>query len=206
MSNVFVKQSLSLKSGDKFKIKSAGSWDINFGGGITNLMPNMWMSGAPNGKNIVVYKGGTYDIYFDSINERIYLMEEGVDYTTANRQTEDGEDPSLSDVSWGLCGTHNNWGNDGGGKDTKLVWDETIGLYVALNAKLTGEFKVRANNKWGDDYGSNCQVFVNKEEGVPMTKSGGNCIVVSGTYDVYFDLANKLIWVRTPGSAAPINQ
>lgn len=206
VSNVFVKQSLSLKSGDKFKIKGAGSWDINFGGGITNLMPNMWMSGAPNGKNIVVYKGGTYDIYFDSINERIYLMEEGVDYTTANSQTEDGEDPSLSDVSWGLCGTHNNWGNDGGGKDTKLVWDETIGLYVALNAKLTGEFKVRANNKWGDDYGSNCQVFVNKEEGVPMTKSGGNCIVVSGTYDVYFDLGNKLIWVRTPGSAAPINQ
>ena len=202
VSNVFVKQSLSLRSGDKFKIKSAGSWDINFGGGITNLMPNMWMLGAPGGKNIVVYESGTYDIYFDSINERIYLMREGVDYTTATQQTENGQDPSLADVSWGLCGTHNNWGNDGV-KDTPLVWDETIGLYVALKAKLTGEFKVRANNSWGNDYGSNSWVYADDYYGTSMTKSGGNCIVVSGTYDVYFDLANTLIWVRTPGSEAP---
>ena len=198
--NVFVKPSLELKAGDKFKIKGVGSWSVNFGGGITNLMPNMWMSGAPGGKNIVVSKKGVYDIYFDSVHERIYLMKEGVDYTTAAEQDYNGDDPSLAEKSWGLCGTHNNWG---GSPDIPLEWDETMGLYVAYGAELTEEFKVRANNKWGDDYGSDSRITIDSEEGEPMIKSGGNCRITPGTYDVYFDLSNKLIWVRTPGSDAP---
>ena len=201
--NVFVKPSLALKAGDKFKIKSVGSWSVNFGGGITNLMPNMWMSGAPGGKNIVVSKKGVYDIYFDSVGERIYLMKEGVDYATAIEQAYNGDDPSLDAVSWGLCGTHNNWGSS---PDIPLEWDEMMGLYVAYGAEFTEEFKVRANNKWGDDYGSNSRIIVDSEEGEPMTKSGGNCRITPGTYDVYFDLSSALIWVRTPGSAAPTKQ
>ena len=200
VANIFVKQNLALKAGDKFKIKGAGSWNVNFGGGITNLMPNMWMSGTPGGKNIVVSKNGVYDIYFDSVDERIYLMKEGVDYTAAAEQDYNGDDPSLAEKSWGLCGTHNNWG---GSPDIPLEWDEAMGLYVAYGAELTEEFKVRANNKWGDDYGSDSRITIDSEEGEPMIKSGGNCRITPGTYDVYFDLSNKLIWVRTPGSAAP---
>ena len=196
--NIFVAQGLTLEKGAKFKIKGVGSWDVNYGGGINNLMPNMWMTGVYSGKNIAIAKSGTYDIYFDSTNEYIFLMEEGVDYTTATKQIVDGQE----EVSWGLCGTHNNWGNDGV-KDIVLTWDQTTGLYVAYNATLTGEFKVRANNAWGNDYGSNKWVIVDDKNGQQMTKSGGNCKVTSGTYDVYFDLSNTLIWVRTPGSSAP---
>ena len=200
VANIFVAQGLELEEGAKFKIKGVGSWNVNFGGGINNLMPNMWMTCVDSGKNIAIAKSGTYDIYFDSQNEYIYLMEEGVDYTTATKQSVDGEES----ISWGLCGTHNNWGNDGI-KDIVLAWDPTIGLYVARNATLTGEFKVRANNAWGNDYGSNSTVVVNDSEGESMTKSGGNCRCQSGTFDVYFDLANRLVWVRTPGSSAPTN-
>ena len=198
VANIFVAQGLELEEGAKFKIKGVGSWNVNFGGGINNLMPNMWMTCVDSGKNIAIAKSGTYDIYFDSQNKYIYLMEEGVHYTMATKQSVDGQES----ISWGLCGTHNNWGNDGI-KDIVLTWDPTIALYVAYNATLTGEFKVRANNAWGNDYGSNSTVVVNDNEGKPMTKSGGNCKVSSGTYDVYFDLSNALIWVRTPGSAAP---
>ena len=200
VANIFVAQGLELEEGAKFKIKGVGSWNVNFGGGINNLMPNMWMTGVESGKNIAIAKSGTYDIYFDSQNGYIYLMEEGVHYTMATKQSVDGEES----ISWGLCGTHNNWGNDGI-KDIVLAWDPTIGLYVARNATLTGEFKVRANNAWGNDYGSNSTVVVNDNEGKPMTKSGGNCRCQLGTFDVYFDLANRLVWVRTPGSSAPTN-
>ena len=200
VANIFVAQGLELEEGAKFKIKGVGSWNVNFGGGINNLMPNMWMTCVDSGKNIAIAKSGTYDIYFDSQNEYIYLMEEGVHYTMATKQSVDGEES----ISWGLCGTHNNWGNDGI-KDIVLAWDPTIGLYVARNATLTGEFKVRANNAWGNDYGSNSTVVVNDNEGKPMTKSGGNCRCQLGTFDVYFDLANRLVWVRTPGSSAPTN-
>ena len=202
--NIFVKEGLTIKAGEKFKIKSVGSWDKDYGAGVNNLMPNVWMKAVAKGSSIMVVKSGTYDIYFDSTNERIYLMENGIYYTNATEQTKNGEDPQQSDVSWGLCGTHNNWGNSGT-KDTVLTWDSTIGLYVARNATLTGEFKVRADNAWGNDYGSNSTVVVNNNEGEPMTKSGGNCRCQSGTFDVYFDLANRLVWVRTPGSSAPTN-
>ena len=203
--NIFVTRGLTINAGDKFKIKSVGSWDIDFGGGVTNLMPNVWMVGVYKGSSIMVAKSGIYDIYFDSVNEFIYLMEEGVHYTNAIEQTNNGENSETSDISWGLCGTHNDWGRDGN-KDYVLTWDQTIGLYVAYNVTLTGEFKVRADNSWGNDYGSNGWVYFDDYYGAPMTKSGGNCICVSGTYDVYFDLSNALIWVRTPGSEAPINQ
>jgi hypothetical protein len=129
-------------------------------------------------------------------------MKEGVDYKTAIEQSANGAAPDLSGASWGLCGAHNNWGNSGT-KDTQLVWDVTIGLYVAKNAKLTGEFKVRANNSWGEDYGCGGTITVNATAGKAMSRGGGNCKVSSGTYDVYFDLATKKIWVKTPGSAAP---
>lgn len=196
--NLFVKPSLELKSGDKFKIKEVGSWNVNFGGGITNLMPNMYMKGHSGGSNIAVMERGTYDIYFDSVGGIIYLMKEGVSYTTAMEQTKDGIIPP----SWGLCGTHNNWGYP----DIELIWDDTIGLYVAYDAQLTGEFKVRANNSWGEDYGCGDTITVNDAAGKAMTRGGGNCKVASGTYDVYFDYTDKLIWVRTPSSAAPTKQ
>ncbi|MBO5890377.1 MAG: hypothetical protein J6Q28_02975, partial [Alistipes sp.] len=74
---------------------------------------------------------------------------------------------------------------------------------VAYDAQLTGEFKVRANNSWGEDYGCGGTITVNDAVGKSMSRGGGNCKVTSGTYDVYFDYTDKLIWVRTPGSAAP---
>ena len=126
-------------------------------------------------------------------------MTEGTDYATATEQSANGAAPDLSGASWGLCGSHNNWS----APDTKLEWDGTIGFYVARNAKLTGEFKVRANNSWGEDYGCGGTVTVNATAGKAMSRGGGNCKVASGTYDVYFDLTGKKIWVRTPGSAVP---
>ena len=198
--NLFVRKSLTLNAGDKFKIKTVGSWDKDYGSSVTNLMPNVWIIGVCYGNSITVANSGTYDIYFDSVYELIYLMEKGVDYTYAIEQTN-----KPSDVSWGLCGTHNDWGRDGN-KDYELTWDQTIGLYVAYNVTLTGQFKVRADNSWGNDYGSNSWVYVDDYYGTPMIKSGGNCWCESGTFDVYFDFSNALIWVRTPGSEAPINQ
>ena len=46
-------------------------------------------------------------------------------------------------------------------------------------------------------------ITVNATAGKAMSRGGGNCKVASGTYDVYFDLSGKKIWVKTPGSAAP---
>lgn len=198
-SNIFVAKSVAIEAYKEVKIKKVGSWDTNFGGGINYLNSNIWTKVHSGGSNLSIVNAGVYDIYFDKANERIYVMNEGVSYTSATEQKTDGVSPDLSSASWGLCGTHNGWNSP----DIVLERDSTSGLYVAYSAKLTGEFKVRANNSWGEDYGSGSTLTVNDAAGAVMTRGGGNCKVANGTYDVYFDLSDKKIWVRTPGSAAP---
>ena len=198
-SNLFVAKSVSIGAYKEVKIKAVGSWDTNYGGGVNYLNANIWTKVHAGGSNFSIINAGTYDIYFDKANERIYVMTEGTDFAAATEQSANGAAPDLSSASWGLCGTHNGWGSP----DIELIWDDTIGLYVAYDAQLTGEFKVRANNSWGEDYGCGGTITVNDDAGKSMSRGGGNCKVTSGTYDVYFDYTDKLIWVRTPGSAAP---
>ena len=199
VSEVFVAKGVKFAAYKEFKVKTKGSWNTSYGGGITYLNSNIWTKVYSAGSNLSVINAGTYDIYFDNVNKRIYVMNEGVDFASAVEQSKNGAAPDLSGASWGLCGAHNGWNSP----DTKLEWDGTIGLYVAKSAKLTGEFKVRANNSWGEDYGCGGTITVNASAGKAMSRGGGNCRVASGTYDVYFDLATKKIWVKTPGSAAP---
>ena len=196
---LFVAKGVNIGAYKEIKIKQVGNWNTSYGGGINYLNANIWTKVYSGGSNLSIINAGKYDIYFDNTNKRIYVMTEGTDYATATEQSANGAAPDLSGASWGLCGSHNNWS----APDIKLEWDGTIGLYVALNAKLTGEFKVRANNSWGEDYGCGGTITVNATAGKAMSRGGGNCKVASGTYDVYFDLASKKIWVKTPGSAAP---
>ena len=197
--NLFVAKSVTIGAYKEIKVKQVGNWNTSYGGGINYLNANIWTKVYSGGSNLSIINAGKYDVYFDNANKRIYVMTEGTDYATATEQSANGAAPDLSGASWGLCGSHNGWGTP----DTKLEWDGTIGFYVARNAKLTGEFKVRANNSWGEDYGCGGTVTVNATAGKAMSRGGGNCKVASGTYDVYFDLSGKKIWVKTPGSAAP---
>lgn len=198
--NLFVAKGVNIGAYKEIKVKQVGNWNTSYGGGINYLNANIWTKVYSGGSNLSIINAGKYDVYFDNANKRIYVMTEGTDYATATEQSANGAAPDLSGASWGLCGSHNNWS----APDTKLEWDGTSGFYVARNAKLTGEFKVRANNSWGEDYGCGGTVTVNATAGKAMSRGGGNCKVASGTYDVYFDFAGKKIWVRTPGSAAPV--
>ena len=89
--NVYVVKGLELKTGDEVKVKEATSWDVNYGGGITNLEPNMAMSLVATGSNIAIAKSGVYDVYFYLASKsKLFLMEAGGDFTTAVEQTENG--------------------------------------------------------------------------------------------------------------------
>lgn len=197
--DLFVAKSVAIGAYKEVKIKAVGNWSTSYGGGINYLNANVWTAVYIGGSNFSIVNAGTYDIYFDNANKRIYVMTEGTDVSAATHQSSNGAAPDLSGASWGLCGAHNNWGTP----DIKLVWDGTIGLYVAKNAALKGEFKVRANESWGEDYGCGGTITVNSSTGKSMSRGGGNCKVTAGTYDVYWDFSGKKIWVKTPGSAAP---
>ena len=204
--NVSVAKNVTLAAYSKIKVKKVGTWDTSFGGGINYLESNKWMTVYDNGSDIQVVSAGTYDVYFDKTNKKLYLVVAGGDYKAAKEQSKDGAAPDTSAYKWGLCGAHNNWGNSS--KDIELVWDGNLKLYVAKSAKLTGEFKVRADNSWTTNYGGGT-VTVDKSSATSITKnSSGNCKPSkNGTYDVYFQFVNlnssAKIWIKTPGSAAP---
>lgn len=198
--NLFVAKSVTIGAYKKIKIKEVGNWDVSYGAGTNYLNANIWANIASNGGDIYIINADVYDIYFDYNNMRIYVMKEGVDYTTATEQSTNGAAPDLSGASWGLCGVHNNWGSN----DTPLVWDGTILMYVAKNAQITGEFKVRADKSWSTNYGGKT-ITVDAAAGtVLISNAGSNCKASkTGTYDVYWDFSTKKIWIKTPGSAAP---
>lgn len=197
VNGLYVAKDITIADYGKFKVKDVNTWDISYGGGFKYLNSNIWTKTYSNGSDFAVVKGGTYDIYFDKTNERIYVMAAGTSYSSATEQTEEGPAPDLSGASWGLVGSHNSWGTP----DVKMEWNGS--MYVAQSVTLTGEFKVRANEAWTENYGSGSTITVNNTSGTTVYENGGNCKVASGTYDVYFDLQGKQIWVKTPGSTAP---
>ena len=107
--------------------------------------------------------------------------------------------PSPDSVSFGLVGTHNNWGS--GGADTVMTLDKTLNVHVAKNASLTGEFKVRGDNSWGAyNYGAASSGSVTVGKAIDVKNgSNTNLVVASGTYDVYFSYGKNKVWVMPVG-------
>lgn len=207
--NVLVAKGIEFRAYDAFKIRTLGSWadtDVNMGTGDVNYYnPNKYFTATEKGNDIVVVEAGTYDIYYNEGTKAIYIMTAGESYTAATEQTTSGPAPDASTMSWGLVGVHNNWSSP----DIPLVWDGTIGLYVAKSATLAGEFKVRADESWSTNFGG-ATIAVDTASASALTfNSGTNCTIAAGTYDVYFWFnpdnikAGAKIWVRSEGMTAP---
>lgn len=104
---------------------------------------------------------------------------------------------------WGVVGDLTSWG---GSKDIVMfnTW-KAKDLYVAYNVEIaSGAFKVRANNEWNDakNYGLEIAGKVYADSYYSVITGGGSQNItpmVYGTYDVYFDLANKRVALVTPG-------
>ena len=103
---------------------------------------------------------------------------------------------------WGVVGDLTGWGTE----DIVMynTW-KAKDLYVAYNVEIaSGGFKVRANNEWNDDknYGLEIAGKVYADSYYSVITSGGSQNITPmayGTYDVYFDLANKRVALVTPG-------
>lgn len=206
---LLVAKNIEFKAYDAFKIRTAGTWDgdVNLGAGsVNNIQANKYITAvAGSVDNITVVAAGTYDIYFNQNTLVVYVMTTGTDIAEATEQTTSGAAPDSSTMSWGLVGVHNGWGSG----DIALVWDGSIGMYVAKSATLEGEFKVRADESWSTNFGG-ATITVDSATAATLTNnSSGNCTVAAGTYDVYFWCdtnnikANAKLWVKTVGSAAP---
>ena len=190
--------------GDGFKF-NAGSWDINRGatGDVEpfELAANTEYEIVANGKNFSI-AAGTYDVYMSLDAAKVYVMAEGL---TPGQTPEEPEQPEFEAVAseWGVVGVVNGWGSSA---DIVMYTTPTEGLFVAKNAEMPdGAFKIRANNEWNDakNYGFAAAGTAAVDHAYDLICGGGSKDInlVTGTYDIYFDLNNSKVYVMTPGKA-----
>ena len=80
---------------------------------------------------------------------------------------------------WGVVGsaTPNGWGD---GPDTPFYKTDESGVYVAYITMTEGEWKIRKDNDWAVNYGSN-------DNDGNLQLDGGNIPVTAGMYKILFD-------------------
>ena len=184
----------------QFKFRKDGKWDTNLGatGEVEpfELTANAEVALVANGKNFTI-AAGKYDVYLDEANSKAWFVNDG-SYPGG------GAAPEASE--WGVVGAVNNWGAT---KDIVMFKSATEGLFVAYKVDMPeGPFKIRANNEWNDEknYGLAAAGNVEVDHAYDVITGGGsgNMTVAAGTYDIWFDLTNKKVYIMTPGK--PISE
>ncbi len=188
---MWLRAGVELKASDQIKVRFQNNWDINRGapGDVEPfVMDGSAIKATAGGKNLGVAEDGTYDIYYDALNEVLFVVKTGVQLHY-----------------WGLVGTINNWGNEGEGyrRDFIMAVDGDMVAYKGIELKSTDQFKVRKDSNWDVNAGAEGDVEPFKVEAnvVFDAKAGGKNlgVKVDGKYDVYYDDTNKKIYVMAEG-------
>jgi hypothetical protein len=121
------------------------------------MNPNNHIAVAQGGGNIAITEAGTYDIYFDLANLKLYVVTAGADYTSAPLQKVNGpepvqEEPEVTEKVVYLK-PNNNW-NQSNARFAAYFWNGTGNVWVSMTATETaGIYQV--NLPEGYDYGCN---------------------------------------------------
>ena len=113
-----------------------------------------------------------------------------------------GAGADASTVTWGICGTLTSWGSS---PDIALKADGAFFSAKNVSFKADDMFKIRGNSMWNDafNYGASTKGYklpLNKE--YELTLGAGSqdmAVPAAGTYDIYFSLAAKKVWLMSPG-------
>lgn len=107
-------------------------------------------------------------------------------------------------TEWGVVGDHNNWG----ATPDITMWTADNNLMFAKGVELQAgkKFKIRANNKWNDakNWGMSTPQIVYSNMKLPVivgADSQDMTVLENGTYDIYFDLENELVYLMEAGKS-----
>ena len=213
VANLFVAKGVELATGTAIKVKDAATWDTSYGGGISNLEPNKWMTLYSNGADIVIAKSGVYDVYFENgATPKLYLVDAEGDYSAAEEQTANGtlvpdEIETPDEVipgeasEWAIIGDFN---SSGTWVEKQMVTTATANVFVIEGVEVPKDYFSLLVKKWGDSswsvkYGGGI-VYFNPGNSMKLYQGGTDIsITKAGTYDFYFDLTNSYLYVVEPG-------
>lgn len=177
---LFVAKSVEMPDGG-FKIRANGEWNdaANFGlaaGGPVEVdhVYDVISSGGSGNMELVA---GTYDIWFDLTNLKVYIMTPGKPISEAVG----GEAPAPVDPSektWYMVGNFNGW--NPGDEAYKMTSEGDFFVFKNFTAAEGCEAKF-APGEWNGDKGGDGTFAVN----TACATGGNNIAVAAGSYDVY---------------------
>ena len=213
VSNLFVVKGVALAANAEVKVKEVGTWDITFGGGNPVINADKWITVYNNGSNVKVLTEGVYDVYFelDGDTGKLYLMTEGTAIEAAQDGNNDEEPETPSDPEtpgepsepglaseWAILGVFNGW------QDQLLYTTEYSNIVVAEGVTMEAAqgFLVRKpSTDWADKYGAGDVNYIQANRYINTVKEGVDmCLEAAGTYDIYFNISTKAIYVMEAGA------
>ena len=111
-----------------------------------------------------------------------------------------GAGVDASSVTWGICGTLTNWSSD-----ITMAADGVFFSAKNVTFKADDMFKIRKVGEWNDafNYGAKTKgdkLPLNTEYELTLGSGSQDMAVpAAGTYDVYFSLAAKKVWLMEAG-------
>ena len=150
-----------------------------------------------------------YDLY-------LYFSERGSDYNKLSytivehgedivlpgqQQPEQPEQPQPTEPGktseWAILGAFNDW------KDNYFLTTDMSNILVAKDVTIeaAGSFLVRKPaTDWGDKYGAGNVNYIKTNNYIITSKDGSDmCVEAAGTYDIYFNVTTKAIYVMAAG-------
>ena len=177
---LFVAYKVEMPDGG-FKIRANGEWNdaANYGletkGDVEVDHVYDVITGGGSGDMVLV--AGTYDIWFDLTNAKVYIMTPGKAITEA----EGGEAPAPedpADKTWYMVGNFNDW--NPGDDAYKMTAEGDYFVFKNFTAAEGCEAKF-APGEWNGDKGGDGTFAVN----AACATGSSNIAVTAGTYDVY---------------------
>lgn len=153
-----------------------------------------------NSANNILVAPGKYDIWFDAAKTTIYVMTPGKAISEAKEfKAPTPEVPETE--TWGIVGTFNSWGGQDLAMTSVKIGEVDYWFADNLVVAKTDEFKFRyTDGNWDDANVYGAAGTVSVDAASELAQPGANIKVAeAGTYDIYLDVKNALVYVMTDG-------
>ena len=190
---LFVARNVEMPAGS-FKIRANGAWVDTANYGVETAgnveVDHVYKVITGGGSGNMTLAAGTYDIWFDLTNTKVYIMTPGKDIAEAKTGTPVAP---LTDT-WYLVGDFNGWKP----ADSAYKMSSEGAWYVFKNFQADGKgMKFVGDANWQNE---RVGTFKSANTAISVAKGSGNMFPTAGTYDVYLSADAKTAYFMTPGT------
>ena len=186
---LWVRKNVSLTASDQIKVRFKNDWDVNRGasGSVEPfVMGSDAIQAVAGGKNLGVAEDGDYDVYYDELNEVLFVVKAGENLHY-----------------WGVVGDLTGWGGDR--RDYTMFKEGDFYVRKGLEITASNQFKIRYDSGWDVNRGAPGSVEPFKVDAntvVDATDGGKNLGVnEDGKYDIYYNPTDEKLYVMAEGEA-----